>query len=222
MLIKIGNLLCYAYISGVKTKSILLYFFTAVLVSCTVALPEFQTAESLPAGTHSMASGPFSGMGLNASSGILTSHVYGLTDHLDWTTHLGLARLNVDNPNIKYSFLSGPKLSFLNDKWAVSAPVGAVYLDYLGELDEGITWTITPTLYRSFTTPHGAHTLWLRTEASYNLYYGNWFWAVAGYGYRFKYGNRYAYLSLSGTTGSQNATGIYGGFGLSLTRTRKE
>ena len=51
-----------------------------ILCSCTVALPEFQTAASLEKGKQQTAFGGFSGRGLNASTGgcvnILQSRFY--------------------------------------------------------------------------------------------------------------------------------------------------
>ena len=186
-----------------------------ILCSCTVALPEFQTAASLEKGKQQTAFGGFSGRGLNASTGGSVVHSYGVNQKVDVNTHLSLARLNIEQNNVKYAALTGPKFSSPNQKWAVALPVGAVYLDYLNDIDDGITGVITPTIYRSFYLKKApvTHTFFIRTEAAYNFLYEEWFWAVGGYSLRLQQKNINHYLSLSGTRG-----GIYFGYGLSLNK----
>lgn len=187
----------------------------AILSSCTVALPEFQSAQSLPKSEHNLVAGPFTGRGLNASTGISFVHGYGLSDQIDLNSHVGFARLNVQQPNIKYSVLTGPKFSTPNQKWALSLPIGAVYLDYLGDIDDGITGVITPTLYRSFYSRNRplTHSLFIRSELAYNYLYEDWFWVVGGYALQYETDRFTHYLSITGTQG-----GIYAGYGISLNK----
>ena len=68
-----------ALISFAQRKRLLLYVsFLLLINSCTIALPEFQTAESLAPQQHKVAAGGYSGRGLNASTGGLLVHNYGL------------------------------------------------------------------------------------------------------------------------------------------------
>jgi hypothetical protein len=86
-----------ALISFAQRKPLLYYLGSLFLFnSCTIALPEFQTAESLAPGAHKVAVGGFSGRGLNASTGGLLVHNYGITDHLDLTSNTSLSRLNIE------------------------------------------------------------------------------------------------------------------------------
>lgn len=200
------------------------FYFLITLIalassSCTVALPEFQSAESLPKQQHNVVAGPFSGRGLNASTGLSFVHGYGLTDQIDLNSHIGFARLNVQQPNIKYSILTGPKFSTPNQKWALSLPVGAVYLDYLKDIDDGVTGVITPTLYRSFYPKNQffTHTLFIRSEYAYNYLYEDWFWVVGGYALQYETSTFKHYFSVTGTQG-----GVYAGYGISLQRRKQK
>lgn len=186
-----------------------------VTTSCTVALPEFQTAESLEQGEHRFTAGPFSGQGLNASTGVSTMHSYGLTDRWDLNSHVGVARLRIEEANTKYSALTGPKWSSKNQQWAIAMPLGGVYLDYWYQTNEGVSWTATPTLYYSFpkTDSRIKHTLFVRNELSYNFFYGSWYYPIGGYVLRFPVADRDGFLSISGTRG-----GFYGGIGLDLSK----
>ncbi len=193
-------------------RSHLFFLLLLPFASCTLALPEFQTAQSLAQGEQRLVAGGFTGYGLNTSTGVAAAHSYGLSDRWDWNTHLGIARLQVEDPNIKYSALTGPKWSTQNGNFAITAPTGIVYLNYLDALDEGVAYTTTPTVMYSW-HPSSRHSLtfWVRNEWSYNFFYGRWYWAVAGTTYKFPIESRSAYWSISGTRG-----GIYTGIGISL------
>ncbi|MCH1533849.1 MAG: hypothetical protein L7S65_02695, partial [Schleiferiaceae bacterium] len=88
-------------------RLLLLVFTAFTLNNCTIALPEFQTAESLAPQQHAVAAGGYSGRGLNASTGGLLVHNYGITEQLDLTSNMSLSRLNIEQNNIRYSLLTG-------------------------------------------------------------------------------------------------------------------
>jgi len=120
------------------------------LTSCTIALPEFQTAESLQPRDFAGAVGGYSGRGLNASTGGLGVLNYGLTEQLDLTSSLSVSRLNVEQDNIRISILAGPKWSAKSGTWALSVPGGAVYNETFNDIDASYTYVLTPTLYKSW------------------------------------------------------------------------
>ena len=113
---------------SVLVQSIMSRFVLFVLLlsasSCTVALPEFQTAASTPIGQQKLAVGAFSGRGLNASTGGVAAYNRGLTDQLDLVSTIAVSRLNVEQDNIRIATLLGPKWSSADQKWAFSIPVG--------------------------------------------------------------------------------------------------
>ena len=88
------------------------------LTNCTIALPEFQTAESLQPQEYAGAVGGYSGRGLNASTGGLGVMNYGITEQLDLTSSLSISRLNIEQDNIRISMLAGPKWSTKSGTWA--------------------------------------------------------------------------------------------------------
>jgi len=201
------------------------YFFylwsVSLLMSCTIALPEFQTAESLAQGTHAVAVGGYSGRGFNASTGGLVVHNYGVKEKLDLTTNVSLSRLNIEAPNIRSSVLSGPKWSNAAGNWAVSAPVGTIYTHTFNDIDAGFTYLLTPTIYKSW-KPRGASstsTFFTRSEFAYNPLRGRWFALVGGYSQKVVTRRLIHYLSLSGSTNGP-VYGVYFGYGLSLKRLR--
>ncbi len=153
-----------------------------IFSSCTIALPEFQTAESLAPQQHKVAAGGYSGRGLNASTGGLIVHNYGITERLDLTSNMSLSRLNIEQNNIRYSLLSGPKLSNASGSWALSAPVGAIYTETYNDIDAGFTYLFTPTVYKSwkFANPDLTYTFFARSEFAYNYIRGRWFTVVGG------------------------------------------
>ena len=153
-----------------------------IFSSCTIALPEFQTAESLAPQQHKVAAGGYSGRGLNASTGGLLVHNYGITERLDLTSNMSLSRLNIEQNNIRYSLLSGPKLSNASGSWALSAPVGAIYTETYNDIDAGFTYLFTPTVYKSwkFANPDLTYTFFARSEFAYNYIRGRWFTVVGG------------------------------------------
>lgn len=185
--------------------------------SCTVALPEFQTAASLSPRENKIAVGGFSGRGLNASTGGVAVYNRGLTNNLDLTTTTSISRLNIEQDNLRVSAVIGPKWSTPNQKWALSAPVGAVHTQTFNDIDAGYTYIFTPTLYRSWANPNTnvTHTFFARSEAAYNLYRGRWFAIVSGYGQAYETERLTHYLSVSGSTNGP-FYGIYFGYGLSL------
>ena len=198
-------------------RYIITTFFLWALSSCTIALPEFQTAASLAPGQHKIAAGGFSGRGLNASTGGLLVHNYGITDQLDLTSNTSLSRLNIEQNNIRYSLLSGPKLSNSNGSWAVSAPVGAIYTETYNDIDAGFTYLFTPTLYKSwkFANPDLTYTFFARSEFAYNYIRGRWFTVVGGYSHQYETERIIHYVSLSGSTNGP-IYGVYFGYGISL------
>ena len=185
--------------------------------SCTVALPEFQTAQSLAPRENKIAVGGFSGRGLNASTGAVAVYNRGLTNQLDLTTTTSISRLNIEQNNLRVSAVIGPKWSTPNQKWAISAPMGTVYSETFNDIDAGYTYIFTPTLYRSWANESGTvtHTFFARSEAAYNLYRGRWFALVSGYGQAYETERLTHYLSVSGSTNGP-FYGIYFGYGLSL------
>jgi len=199
------------------------WFFTCLLAlsisSCTVALPEFQTAKSLEAGKHSFAAGGFSGRGLNASTGGIAVHNYGITDQLDLTTGLSLSRLNIQQDNLKYSALIGPKWSTKSGNWALSIPAGAVVLNTFNDVNTGPTYVLTPTLYKSwgYDNPNLTYTFFFRSEGAYNEIRGTWLTAIGGYSQRIETDRLIHYISVSGSS-SGPLYGLYFGYGLSLNR----
>ena len=213
--------LSLTYLNSSEPLSSLRYIiaisFLWALSSCTIALPEFQTAESLAPGAHKVAVGGFSGRGLNASTGGLLVHNYGITDHLDLTSNTSLSRLNIEQNNIRYSLLTGPKLSNSNGSWALSAPAGAIYTETYDDIDAGFTYLFTPTLYKSwkFANPDLTYTFFARSEFAYNYIRGRWFTVVGGYSHRYETERIIHYLSLSGSTNGP-IYGVYFGYGLSL------
>ena len=198
-------------------RYIITTFFLWALSSCTIALPEFQTAASLAPGQHKIAAGGFSGRGLNASTGGLLVHNYGITDQLDLTSNTSLSRLNIEQNNIRYSLLTGPKLSNSNGSWALSATVGAIYTETYDDIDAGFTYLFTPTLYKSwkFANPDLTYTFFARSEFAYNYIRGRWFTVVGGYSHRYETERIIHYVSLSGSTNGP-IYGVYFGYGLSL------
>lgn len=185
--------------------------------SCTIALPEFQTAESLAPKQHTIAAGGYSGRGLNASTGGLLVHNYGITEHLDLTSNVSLSRLNIEQNNIRYSLLTGPKWSTPEGKWALSIPAGAIYTATYNDIDAGYTYLLTPTLYKSwkFKNPDLTYTFFARSEFAYNYIRGRWFTVVGGYSQKYETPRIIHYLSLSGST-SGLFYGVYFGYGISL------
>ena len=195
------------------------FFFLIALLftSCTIALPEFQTAESLAPKQHTVAAGGYSGRGLNASTGGLLVHNYGITEHLDLTSNASLSRLNIEQNNIRYSLLTGPKWSTPEGKWALSIPAGAIYTATYNDIDAGYTYLLTPTLYKSwqFKNPDLTYTFFARSEFAYNYLRGRWFTVVGGYSQKYETQRIIHYLSLSGST-SGLFYGVYFGYGISL------
>ena len=185
--------------------------------SCTIALPEFQTAASLAPRENKIAVGGFSGRGLNASTGGVAIYNRGLTNNLDLTTTTSISRLNIEQDNLRISAVVGPKWSTPNQKWAISAPMGTVYSETFNDIDAGYTYIFPPTLYRSWANESGTvtHTFFARSEAAYNLYRGQWFALVSGYGQAYETERLTHYLSVSGSTNGP-FYGIYFGYGLSL------
>jgi hypothetical protein len=185
--------------------------------SCTIALPEFQTAHSLAPRENKIAVGGFSGRGLNASTGGVAVYNRGLTTNLDLTTTTSVSRLNIEQDNLRISAVIGPKWSTPNQKWAISAPVGAVHTQTFNDIDAGYTWIFTPTLYRSWSNESGqvTHTFFSRSEAAYNTFRGRWFAVVSGYGQRYETERLTHYVSVSGSTNGP-FYGVYFGYGLSL------
>lgn len=192
-----------------------------VASSCTVALPEFQTAQSLAPREHAIAVGGFSGRGLNASTGAVAVYNRGLTNQLDLTTTTSVSRLNIEQDNLRISAVVGPKWSTPNQKWAVSAPVGVVHSQTFNDIDAGYTYIFTPTLYRSWGNENGVvtHTFFARSEAAYNLYRGNWFAVVSGYGQRYTLERITHHISVSGSTNGP-FYGVYFGYGISINPTQ--
>ena len=84
-------------------RLLLLMLVAFTLHNCTIALPEFQTAESLAPKQHRVAAGGYSGRGLNASTGAHAVFNYGITEKLDLTSTMSLSRLNIEQNNIRYS-----------------------------------------------------------------------------------------------------------------------
>jgi len=195
------------------------FFFLIALLftSCTIALPEFQTAESLAPKQHTVAAGGYSGRGLNASTGGLLVHNYGITEHLDLTSNASLSRLNIEQNNIRYSLLTGPKWSTPEGKWALSIPAGAIYTATYNDIDAGYTYLLTPTLYKSwqFKNPDLTYTFFARSEFAYNYLRGRWFTVVGGYSQKYATQRIIHYISLSGST-SGLFYGVYFGYGISL------
>ena len=187
------------------------------LSSCTVALPEFQTAESLAPRANQLAVGGFSGRGLNASTGAVAVYNRGLTNHLDLTTTTSISRLNIEQDNMRISAVAGPKWSAPSQRWALSAPVGVVYSETFNDIDAGYTYIFTPTFYRSWPNENGrvTHTFFARSEAAYNLFRGRWFALVSGYGQKYETERITHYISVSGSTNGP-FYGVYFGYGLSL------
>ena len=185
--------------------------------SCTVALPEFQTAASLAPREKKLAVGGFSGRGLNASTGGVAVYNRGLTNQLDLTTTTSISRLNIEQDNLRISAVTGPKWSTPNQKWALSAPMGAVYSETFNDIDAGYTYVFTPTLYRSWANESGVvtHTFFARSEAAYNVFRGRWLALVSGYGQQYETERLTHYISVSGSTNGP-FYGIYFGYGISL------
>jgi len=207
-----------ALILFAQRKRLLLYVsFLLLINSCTIALPEFQTAESLAPQQHKVAVGGYSGRGLNASTGGLLVHNYGITERLDLTSNMSLSRLNIEQNNIRYSLLSGPKLSNASGSWALSAPVGAIYTKTYNDIDAGFTYLFTPTVYKSwkFANPDLTYTFFARSEFAYNYIRGRWFTVVGGYSHRYEMERIIHYISLSGSTNGP-FYGVYFGYGISL------
>lgn len=197
---------------------LLLIVFTAfTLNNCTIALPEFQTAESLAPQQHAVAAGGYSGRGLNASTGGLLVHNYGITEQLDLTSNMSLSRLNIEQNNIRYSLLTGPKFSTKNGRWALSVPAGAIYTATYNDIDAGYTYLLTPTLYKSwqYRNPNLTYTFFTRTEFAYNYIRGRWFSVVGGYSQKYETERLIHYVSLSGSTNGP-IYGVYFGYGISL------
>ena len=132
------------------SKTLLRYLLFSFMASCTVALPEFQTAESLAPKENKIAVGGFSGRGLNASTGAVAVFNRGLTNQLDLTSTTSISRLNIEQDNLRVSAVIGPKWSTPNQKWAISAPMGTVYSETFNDIDAGYTYIFTPTFYRSW------------------------------------------------------------------------
>ena len=126
----------------------LLIVLTCALIacSCTVALPEFQTAASTPIGQQKLAVGGFSGRGLNAGTGGIAVYNKGLTDQLDLVSTTAVSRLNIEQDNIRIATLIGAKWSSADQKWAFSVPVGFEYSETFNDIDAGYTFLVTPTL----------------------------------------------------------------------------
>lgn len=190
-----------------------------LLSNCTIALPEFQTAESLKPREHSAAIGGYSGNGLNASTGGLIVHNYGLNDQLDITSNFSASRLNIEQDNIRFSLLSGPKLSNSTGTWAIAAPLGVVYTETFNDIDASYTYVFTPTLYKTwrYENPNLSYTFFTRSEFAYNYIRGRWFSIVGGYSQKYVRQNYIHYLSVSGSTNGP-LYGVYFGYGISLNR----
>lgn len=195
-------------------KYSLLVFATA---SCTIALPEFQSAKSLEPGKHAVAVGGYSGRGFNASSGGLVVHNYGLKETLDITSNVSVSRLNIEAPNIRVAALTGPKWSNQAGTWALSVPGGGIYTRTFNDIDAGMTYLLTPTVYRTWVPgeSRASSTFFARSEFAYNPFRGRWFTVVGGYSQRIETDRLIHYLSLSGSTNGP-IYGVYFGYGLSL------
>ena len=194
-------------------------YFPLVLLasSCTITLPEFQTAESLAPRENEIAVGGFSGRGLNASTGAAAVYNRGLSSQIDLTTTTSISRLNIEQNNLRISAVIGPKWSTPNQKWAISAPLGTVYSETFNDIDAGYTYIFTPTLYRSWSNETGqiTHTFFSRSEAAYNTFRGRWFAVVSGYGQRYEMERLTHHISVSGSTNGP-FYGVYFGYGLSI------
>lgn len=198
-------------------RNLVLFVVLGFLSSCTIALPEFQTAESLEKGTHAVAAGGYSGRGFNASTGALVVHNYGVKEKMDWTSNVSVSRLNIDEANVRVALLSGPKWSTAGGTWAVAVPMGSIYTETFNDIDGGFTYLLTPTLYKSWKLEHSdlTSTFFARSEFAYNPYRGRWFSVVGGYSQKYETERLIHYLSLSGSTNGP-VYGVYFGYGLSI------
>jgi hypothetical protein len=196
----------------------LLIVLTCALIacSCTVALPEFQTAASTPIGQQKLAVGGFSGRGLNASTGGIAVYNRGLSDQLDLVSTTAVSRLNIEQDNIRLATLIGPKWSSADQKWAFSVPVGFEYSETFNDIDAGYTFLLTPTLYKSwnFKNPNITYTFFARSEAAKN-FRGRWFSLIGGYGQRYETEKLTHFISVSGSTNGP-FYGVYFGYGISI------
>lgn len=198
-------------------RLLLLMLVAFTLHNCTIALPEFQTAESLAPKQHRVAAGGYSGRGLNASTGAHAVFNYGITEKLDLTSNMSLSRLNIEQNNIRYSVLAGPKWSNAKGTWALSAPAGAIYTETYNDIDAGYTYLLTPTVYKSwrYKNPNLTYTFFTRSEFAYNYIRGRWFSFVGGYSQEIQTDRLSHYISLSGSTNGP-IYGVYFGYGISL------
>ena len=193
-----------------------LFIFLLSFCSCTVALPEFQTAASTPIGKHKLTVGGFSGRGLNASTGGIAVYNLGLTDQLDVVSITAVSRLNIEQNNIRVATLIGPKWSNVNQKWAFSIPVGLEHSETYNDIDAANTFLLTPTLYKSwnFKNPKITYTFFARSEAAKN-FRGKWFSLIGGYGQRYETKKLIHFISVSGTINGP-FYGVYFGYGITL------
>jgi len=187
------------------------------LTNCTIALPEFQTAESLQPHEKAVAVGGYSGRGLNASTGGLGLLNYGLSEQLDLTSSLSVSRLNIEQDNIRIPMLAGPEWTTNSGTWALSVPGGAVYTETFNDIDASYTYVLTPTLYKSwkYQNPNLTYTFFTRSEFAYNYIRGRWFSVVGGYSQKYETDRLIHYVSLSGSTNGP-IYGVYFGYGISL------
>ena len=132
--------------------------------SCTVALPEFQTAESLTPRENKVAVGGFSGRGLNASTGAVAVYNRGLTNQLDLTSTTSISKLNIEQNNLRVSAVIGPKWSIPNQKWAISAPMGTVYSETFNDIDAGYTYRFRSPIHGQSKIQDSEHH-WRRTHS---------------------------------------------------------
>jgi len=195
----------------------LLSIIGILLSSCTTALPEFQSANSLAPRDHHLAVGGFSGSGLNASTGGIAVYNYGLTQQLDCTSNLSASRLNIEQDNIRVTALAGPKWSNASNTWALSAPGGISYSRTYNDIDAGYTYLLTPTIYKSWNygNPNNTSTFFARSEFAYNYIRGRWYSIVGGYSQEIRTDQFIHYLSVSGSTNGP-FYGVYFGYGISL------
>ena len=193
-----------------------LFIFLLSFSSCTVALPEFQTAASTPIGKHKLTVGGFSGRGLNASTGGMAVYNIGLTDQLDLVSVTAVSRLNIEQNNIRVATLIGPKWSNVNQKWAFSIPVGLEHSETYNDIDATNTFLLTPTLYKSWNFKNSkiTYTFFARSEAAKN-FRGKWFSLIGGYGQRYETEKLIHFISVSGTINGP-FYGVYFGYGITL------
>ena len=129
--------------------------------SCTVALPEFQTAASLAPRENKLAVAAFQERSKCKHRGVAVYNE--VPQPIDLATTTSISRLNIEQDNLA-SRSHGPKWSHpiksgLSAPWELSIPK-------LNDIDAGYT-VFTPTLYRSWANESGVvtHTFFARSEA---------------------------------------------------------